>query len=178
MEYVSEMKEFNIVALYGAILSTIIVVVGFIRFCIAKIKKNKEKKKFKTDLYYLLKIDQVTKEKFPIVVILLANLGSERITIKGIEYSGYTRKGIKTEGSPGWYEQPEEAYGIRKRLLPIVLESGETKDLPMLSPAIFENTDKLKIKLFDFDDKEYFIEQCDIEKINREIEKRKIEKNI
>ena len=165
--------DIDSIALYGAILSTLLALTGMAKFLYTLIKRQKEKNKFRTDLYYLTKIDNKSKKEHPIIVVLLANLVTERIAIKSIEYSGISKNGLKTSGSPGWYEQPEEAYGTRKRLLPIVIESGQTKDLPMFYTGIFENIDKLKIKLIDFDDREYFIDQCDIDKITKEINKRK-----
>lgn len=71
----------------------------------------------------------------------------------------------------GWYEQPEEAYGIRKRLLPCVLEPGQTADLPMIYISVITRIKDVKIWLSDFDDRRYYIEQRDIEHVRREIEK-------
>lgn len=171
------MQKFDYIGLYGAILSTFIVLTHVGIFGYSFYHKKIEKNKFKTDLYYLTKIDNKTKKKHPIIVILLANLGRERISIKAIEYSGISN-GLKTSGSPGWYEQPEEVYGIRNRLLPVILETGQTKDLPMLPVSIFEKIDNLKIKLIDFNDKEYFIEQRDINKIKKKITRFKKEGDI
>ena len=165
------MTNIGYIAFYGATLSTVLALTGLGNFIYKHYKKKQERKKFKTDLYYLTKINSTTKEEHPVIVILMANLGSERICIKSIEYSGTSKNGCETSGSPGWYEQPEEAYGIRNRLLPVVLESGQTKDLPMFSISVFKHTENLKIKLIGFDDETYFIEQCDIDKIYKEIER-------
>jgi hypothetical protein len=159
------------VALYGAVLSTIIALVAGIKWLLSKYKTRKEIKKFKTDLYFLKKIDRRTKKVHPIVVVLLANLGKHRISLKSLEYSGLSENGLNTTGSMGWYEQPDEVYGIRKRLLPIVLESGQTADLPMIHIGVITRTKNLKIWFTDFDDKRHYLEERDIEKVRRDIEK-------
>lgn len=119
------------IAIYGAVLSRIIAFIATARFVIGKAIVWKERKKFQTDLYFLRKIDRNTKETHPIVVVLLANLGTERISLKSLEYEGIAENGLETTGCMGWYEQPEELFGIRRRLLPVVLESGQTADLPI-----------------------------------------------
>ena len=149
-------------------LFTLLLMVIIIKFCWNKYKKNKENKeknKLKIFLYYLSRIDKKREQKHSIIVILLANLSSERISIKDIEYSGKSKNGAKITGSPGWFEQPDELSEIRNRILPVLLEPGQTVDLPLLKIAIFKDIKDLKIKLIDFDDKEYLIEQFEIDKI-------------
>jgi len=69
----------------------------------------------------------------------------------------------------GWYEQPDEAYGIRKRLLPLILKSGETADLPMIYISVITKTKNLKIWFTDFNDKKIFLEGKDIQSVKRDI---------
>lgn len=159
------------IGLYGAVLSTAIALVGGGHYLWGWCKKKRELRKFQTDLYFLRKVDRTTKKVEPIVVVLLANLGSARISIKSLEYEGTSENGLATRGVMGWYEQPEEAYGIRKRLLPCVLEPGQTADLPMIYISVITKIKDVKIWLSDFDDRRYYIEQRDIEHVRREIEK-------
>ena len=159
------------IAIYGALLSTIIVLVASIRFIVKKIRVSKERGKFQTDLYFLRKVDRNTKEVHPIVVVLLANLGAERIALKSLEYQGIADNGLETTGCMGWYEQPEELFGIRNRLLPIVLESGQTADLPMVEIGVITRIKNLKIWLTDFDDHRYYLAENDINKVRHDVEK-------
>ena len=159
------------IAIYGAALSTLIVLVGGGRWLYVHATKRSERKKFRTDLYLLRKIDRTTKETHPIVVALLANLGKERIALKGLYYSGVAENGCETSGCMGWYEQPDEAYGIRNRLLPLILESGQTADLPMINIGVITETNNLKIWFTDFDDNNIFLEEKDILSVKRHIEK-------
>src|SRR3990172_585609 len=132
--------------IYGALLSTIIALVASISFFARRRKKIQERAKFQTDLYFLRKIDRSTKEIHPIVVVLLANLGNERISLKNLECEGIAENSLKTTGCMGWYEQPEELFGIRKRLLPLVLERGQTADLPMIEISTI-NTKNKEVKI-------------------------------
>lgn len=159
------------IAIYGAVLSTFIAVVAVVKHFARKLLAWKERAKFQTDLYFLRKIDRTTMQVHPIVVILLANLGATRISLKSLEYQGTAENGLETSGSMGWYEQPEELYGIRNRLLPIVLESGQMADLPMVEIGVLTRINNLKIWLTDFDDRRYYIAENDISKVRRDIEK-------
>jgi hypothetical protein len=159
------------IAIYGALLSTIIALAGLVRFIVKKIRARKERAKFQTDLYFLRKVDRSTKEVHPIVVVLLANLGSERISLKSLEYQGIAENGLGTTGCMGWYEQPEELFGIRNRLLPIVLESGQTADLPMVQIGILTRITDLKIWLTDFEGRRYYVAENDIRKVRHDVEK-------
>jgi len=159
------------IALYGAVLSSLIAVVASWRFVARKLRERHELQKFQTDLYFLRKIDRTTRKVHPIVVVLLANLGASRVSLKGLEYEGITENGLKTQGAMGWYEQPEELYGIRNRLLPCVLESGQTVDLPMVEIGVITRIRDLKIWLTDFDDRRFYIEKQDIAKVRRDIER-------
>lgn len=159
------------IAIYGAALSTIIALVAVARFAWHFFKKRSERAKFQTDLYFLCKIDRQTKTEHPIVAVLLANLGAERISLKSLEYEGIAENGLETKGSMGWYEQPEEAYGIRNRLMPVVLESGQTADLPMIQIGVITRNKNLRIWLTDFNDRQYYLEQRDIDKVKGDIEK-------
>jgi hypothetical protein len=67
-----------------------------------------------------------------------------------LEYQGVAENGLETTGCMGWYEQPEELFGIRNRLLPIVPESGQTADLPMVEIGVITRIKNLKIWLTDF----------------------------
>lgn len=167
----SKMTTSDWIAIYGASLSTAIAIVAFAKTIFKKMKANKERNKFQSDLYLLQKVDKSTKEVFPIVVVLLANLGTERIALKSLDYSGVTENGIKTTGCMGWYEQPEELYGIRNRLLPAILDSGETADLPIIEIGTITRTTDLKIWLTDFESRRYYLADADIEKVKRDIEK-------
>lgn len=159
------------IALYGAVLSTVVAVIGGGHYLWNRHKKKRELRKFQTDLYFLRKIDRTTGKVEPIVAVLLANLGSSRISIKSLNYEGIAENDLATRGSMGWYEQPEEAYGIRKRLLPCVLEPGQTADLPMIYIGVITKVKNLKIWLTDFDERRFYIEQRDIEKVRHDIEK-------
>jgi len=158
------------IALYGAVLSSLIAVVASWRFFAGKLLEWQELRKFQTDLYFLRKINRATREVHPIVVVLLANLGATRISLKSLEYEGIADNGLKTQGSMGWYEQPEELYGIRKRLLPCVLESGQTADLPMVEIGVISRIRDLKIWLADFNGRRFYIEPHDIENVRRDVE--------
>ena len=159
------------IALYGAILSSLIAAVASWRFIARKFHERRELHKFQTDLYFLRKIDRTTREVHPIIVVLLANLGTARISLKSLEYEGIAENGAKTQGAMGWYEQPEELYGIRNRLLPCVLEGGQTADLPMVQIGVISRARDFKSWLTDFDNRRFYIEECDIEKIRRDVEK-------
>jgi hypothetical protein len=159
------------IAIYGAGLSTLIALVASLRFTVRKIRAFRERAKFQTDLYFLRKVDKSTKKVYPIVVVLLANLGKERISLKSLEYKGISENGLETTGSMGWYEQPDEMFGIRNRILPTVLESGQTADLPMIEIGVLKRIKNLQIWLTDFDGKLYYIAENDIEKMRRNIDK-------
>lgn len=81
------------IGIYGAFLATIIGLIQCLKFIVQKIRARKERAKFQTDLYLLRKVDRNTKEVHPIVVVLLANLGFERIALKTLEYQGIAEKG-------------------------------------------------------------------------------------
>lgn len=159
------------ITIYGALLSTIIALIATIRFISHKISAWKERAKFQTDLYLLRKVDRSTKEVHPIVVVLLANLGAERIALKSLGYQGIAENGLETTGCMGWYEQPEELFGIRNRLLPIVLESGKTADLPMVQIGVLTRVKNLKIWLTDFDGHRHYLAENDINKVRSDVEK-------
>ena len=164
------------VASYAALLSTVIALVASIRFIVRKIKAREERAKFQTDLYFLQKVDRSTKEVDPIVVVLLANLGAERISLKSLEYQGIAENGTETSGGMGWYEQPEELFGVRNRLLPIVLESGQTADLPMVEIGVITRIKNLKIWLTDFNGHRHYLADKDINKVRHDVEKFLIER--
>ena len=159
------------IALYGAMLSSLIAIIASWRFVAQKLRARRERLKFQTDLYFLRKIDRSSQKVHPIVVVLLANLGTERIALKSIEYEGIAETGLQTKGGFGWYEQPEERYGIRNRLLPRVLESGQTADLPMVHIGVISQVRDLKIWLTDFNDHRYYIDDNDIARVRRDVEK-------
>jgi hypothetical protein len=165
------MEISDIIAIYGASLSSLIAIVAVARHFYIKNHEKKERLKLQTTLYLLNKIHPKTQKKFPIIVVLLANLGKERISIKGIEYEGKTKGGVKTSGTPGWYEEPEAAYGVMKRLLPVVLESGQTKDLPIIPTGVFIHIQDLKIWLNTFDNKKIYLKKEDIVDINGQIKR-------
>src|SRR5918993_4607265 len=110
---ISNISAGDWIALYGAALSSVIALVACWRFIAQKLRWRRERSKFKTDLYFLRKIDRSTQKVHPIVVVLLANLGTERISVKSLEYEGISENGLETQGGTDWYEQPEELYGIR-----------------------------------------------------------------
>ena len=166
------------IAFYGALLSTIIVLVASVKFFAHKMRVRKERAKFQTDLYLLRKVDKSTKEIHPVVVVLLANLGVERIALKSLEYEGVAENGIETTGCVGWYEQPEELFGIRNRLLPIVLESGQTADLPMVEIGVITRIENLKIWLTDFDGRRHYLAESDINKVRHDVEKFLVERKV
>ncbi len=165
------------IGIYGAVLATAIAAIASIRFIVQKIKARKERAKFQTDLYFLRKIDKSTGKVYPIVVLLLANLGTERISLRSLEYKGIAENGLEATGCMGWYEQPEELFGIRNRLLPIVLESGQTADLPMIQIGVITRNKNLKIWLTDFDHQCHYLDEDDIKKVKVEVEKFLIEQN-
>lgn len=167
----SEFLPSDWIALYGAGLSTMIAVVASWRFIAHKLREKCELRKFQTDLYFLRKIDRTSQKVHPIVVVLLANLGSSRVSIKSLEYEGIAENGVETRGVMGWYEQPEAAYGIRNRLLPCVLESGQTADLPMVEIGVITRIHELKIWLTDFSGRKFYVEDRDIDKARRDIER-------
>lgn len=168
---ISKISPTDWIAIYGALLSTIIALIATIRFIAHKISAWKERAKFQTDLYLLRKVDRSTKEVHPIVVVLLANLGAERIALKSLDYQGIAENGLETTGCMGWYEQPEELFGIRNRLLPIVLESGKTADLPMVQIGVLTRVKNLKIWLTDFDGHRHYLAENDINKVRSDVEK-------
>ncbi len=171
MEYLSKVTFNEWLAVYAALLSTTIALVASVRFVAKRIRARKERAKFQTDLYFLRKVDRSTKEVHPIVVVLLANLGTERIALKSLDYQGVTENGLQTTGCMGWYEQPEELFGIRNRLLPIVLESGKTADLPMVQIGVITRIKDLKIWLTDFDGRRYYLAEADLAKVRRDVDK-------
>ena len=98
---VSKISTSDWIAIYGAVLSTVIGLVASLRFIVRKIRTAKERAKFQTDLYFLRKVDRNKKEVYPIVVVLLANLGSQRISLKSLEYQGIAENGLETTGCMG-----------------------------------------------------------------------------
>ena len=80
------------IAIYGAIFSSLIAIVACWRFAAQKLHIRRERLKVETDLYFLRKIDQSSKTVYPIVVILVANLGTERLAFKSISHEGVTEK--------------------------------------------------------------------------------------
>ena len=159
------------IALYGAMLSSLIAIVASWRFVAHKLHTRRERLKFQTDLYFLRKIDRTSQKIHPIVVVLLANLGTERVSLKSLEYEGIAENDLKTQGGMGWYEQPEELFGIRNRLLPCVLDSGQTFDLPMIEIGVLTRIRDLKIWFTGFDDRRYYIDERNIAKVRRDVEK-------
>jgi hypothetical protein len=174
----SKIKITEWIAIYGALLSTIIAVVASFTFIARKIRTRSERAKFQTDLYFLRKINRSTKKIYPIVVVLLANLGAERIALKSLEFQGIAENGLEPTGCAGWYEQPEELFGIRNRLLPLVLESGQTADLPMVQIGVITRIKNLKIWLTDFSDRRYYLAKNDIDKVRRDVEKFLLERKV
>ena len=167
----------NWISIYAAVLSTIIALVAVIRQIRKWWRTRRERDKFQTDLYFLTKVDRTTREKHPIIVVLAANLGDERIALKSLEYQGISKtNGLMTSGMCGWYEQPEELFGIRNRLLPRVLASGETADFPMLEIGVLIDVQELKVWLTDFNDRRYYLADLDIENMRHEL-RRFLEQN-
>lgn len=167
-----ELTTDNWIAVYAAVLSTAIAIVSVVRLVAKWWRSKRERGKFQTDLYFLTKVDRTSREKHPIVVVLAANLGDERIALKSLEYQGIsTTNGLKTNGICGWYEQPEELFGIRNRLLPRVLASGETADFPMLEIDVLTDVRDVKIWLTDFNDRRYYIADHDVDKMRHEVRK-------
>ena len=167
-----ELTTENWIALYAAVLSTAIALVAVIRQTLRWLRAKRERSKFQTDLYFLTKIDRNTRDKHPIIVVLAANLGDERIALKSLEYQGISKtNGLKTTGVCGWYEQPEELFGIRNRLLPRVLASGETADFPMLEIGVLTGTQELRVWLTDFQDRRYHLDDRDIERMRHEVQR-------
>jgi hypothetical protein len=156
---------------YGALLSTTIALVACVRFLSGKLRAHRERGKLQTSLYFLSKVDQRTRETHPIVVVLVANLGAERIALKSLKYSGVAENGFPVNGSTGWYEQPEEAFGIRRRLLPAVLESGQTVDLPLVEIGVITRQTDLKMWLTDFGGRRYYVPEGDIQQMRVDGEK-------
>jgi hypothetical protein len=99
------------------------------------------------------------------IAMLVANLGNSRVAIKGVEYSLTGDPTLGTGGSPGWYEVPEAAYGRGRRLLPTVLEPGETVDLPLFSYEFFDRAEDMKMWLNTFDDKRIYLDEVEIKGI-------------
>jgi hypothetical protein len=94
------------IAIYGASLSTLIAAAGSFKFFARKFRAKRERHKFQTDLYFLRKIDRTTKETHPIVVLLVANLGTERISLKSLNYEGISENGLPTTGCTGGTNSP------------------------------------------------------------------------
>lgn len=159
----------DLIGLYGAVLSTAIIAVAVWRHFYRARKIKREKAKVQFTLYLLNKVDRNTKKTFPIVVVMLANLGTERVSFKGLHYTGISNHGSKCTGTPGWYEEPEAAYGIMKRLLPVVLESGQTVDLPMLTTSVFKNNKDLRIWLEDFDNNKRYIPDSEVSDMQKKV---------
>jgi hypothetical protein len=159
------------IAIYGAALSSIIAIIAVARSVIKEVVAWNERKKFQTDLYFLRKVDRNTKKVHPIVVILLANLGTERISLKSLDYDGIAENGLETTGCMGWYEQPEELFGIRQKLLPLVLEGGQTADLPMVEIGVITRVKNLRIWLTDFANRRHYIAERDINKVRHDVDK-------
>ncbi|MGN7437673.1 MAG: hypothetical protein ACTHOO_03440 [Alcanivorax sp.] len=164
-----ELSTADWIGIYGAILSTMLTIVAGIKYLYLTYKKRTEKKKFSTFFYLLRKKDKRTGDIFPVVVLMIANLGTERISFKSVYFSGIAEHGGQMTGSPGWYEEPEAAYGINNRLLPVVLESGQVADLPLLNTGIFTGNKDLKIWLTDFDDKKHYIKKEQINMAKQQI---------
>ena len=85
---------------YGAGLSTSLALIGIGRYVTRKWCAKRERAKFKTDLYLLRKIDKTTRKVHPIVTILLANLGTERLSLKSLEYEGVVDEMKTTQQHP------------------------------------------------------------------------------
>ncbi len=161
----------NWIAIYAAGLSTATAFVLAIRFGLEWMRTRRERRKLQTDLYLLNKVDSDSGQEHPIIVVMAANLGDGRIAIRSVEYEGIAKtNSLKIAGTCGWYEQPEELYGIRKRLLPRVLASGEVADFPMLEIGIFTGIQELKIWLTDFTGRRYYLGDGNVQRARRDIQ--------
>ena len=132
-----ELEPSDWIGIYGAGLSSVIALVAAISYFSKDFRERRERKKVHVSLYRLIKRHpERPEEKFPMIAILVANLGDARISIKSVEYCRAGDTSHASAGSAGWYEEPEAAYGRGKRILPAVLESGQTLDLPLFLSLI------------------------------------------
>lgn len=153
------------VAVYGAVLSTVIALVGAGHFIYTKWSDTREKEKINVSLNHMIVNDPKTKEKVDIAFILFANLGQSTIILKEVEYFG-----DNSRGSPGWYREPEATYGIMRRVLPVVLKPGDVAELPLFYLAFFSH-DFRKMVVRDIEGREYVIPESEIQSIRRELKK-------
>ena len=155
------------VAIYGAVLSTVIVVFSGGKYLYEKRLHHKEKDKIYISLNNMITNDPKTKEKVDIAFILFANLGKSTIVLKEVEYFGE-----KSKGSPGWYQEPEATYGLMKRVLPAVLKSGDVVELPLFYLAFFKHEyDRMILR--DIEDKEYDVPKNDILRMRKKLNEKK-----
>lgn len=156
-----DMTDLDPIAIYGAILSTIIAFIGLGRFLYSKWSEKREKGKVHVSLNHMITNDPKSGDLVDIVFILFANLGKSTIVLKEIEYFGENSR-----GSPGWYQEPEAAHGIMKRVLPKVLNPGDVTELPLFYLAFFSKKfNKMFVK--DIEDNKYLIPDTEIEKMRR-----------
>ena len=158
------------IGVYGAALSSLIAVVAAVRWALAWRKHRLEREKVQIFARLLTKVDKSSGRRFHIGNLIVANLGENRVAFKGLEYEGFSN-GMRTTGSMGWYEQPEELFGIHNRLLPLVLESGQTADLPMVELG-YLRIDGVRIWLTDFDDHKHYLTERELNQLREEVKRR------
>ncbi len=155
------------VAVYGAVLSTVIALVAAGKFIHSKWSDTREKEKVHISLNHMITNDPKTKEKVDIAFILFANLGKSTVVLKEVEYFG-----DNSRGSPGWYQEPEATYGIMKRVLPAVLKPGEVVELPLFYLVFFSHEFE-KMVIRDIEDREYRVPDREIQRIRHTLSNKK-----
>lgn len=152
------------VALYAAILSTVIAVVEATRYYLEWRAKYKEKTKIEVSADHLIVHNQKDDRRYDLIQLLVTNLGRESVIIQEV-----VARGPKQSSHPGWFKEPAAAYGIRDQILPKQLKPAESIDLPLFYLAIFRNQID-EIVVVDSDGREFKVSEFDLQRLRRNAE--------
>lgn len=152
------------VALYAAVLSTIIAVVGATRYYFKWRSKHKEQTKISVHADHLIVHNQKDGRRYDLLHLLVTNLGREPVIIREV-----VAKGPNHSTHPGWFKEPAATYGIRDQILPKKLQPADSVELPLFYMAIFRNQID-EIAVMDSDGREFKVSDFDLQRLRREAE--------
>jgi hypothetical protein len=159
------------VALYAAILSTVIAVIGAIRYYLEWRAKYKEKSKIEVNADHLIVHNQKDGRRYDLIQLLVANLGREPVIIREV-----VARGPNQSSHPGWFKEPAATYGIRDQILPKELKPAESIELPLFYLALFKNQVD-EIAVVDSYGREFKVSEFDLQRLRKKAEELLSEKN-
>jgi hypothetical protein len=152
------------VALYAAVLSTLIAVHGAARYYFAWRTKRKERTKIAVQADHLIVHSPRDGQRYDLLQLLVTNLGREPVMIQEV-----VARGPNHATHPGWFKQPAATYRIREQILPKELQPAESVELPLFYMAIFRNQIDA-IAVVDADGKEFNVSDFDLQWLRRKAE--------